>query len=310
MQTLYAYEQNSGSGEVLRHSVSTKEISLQISTCKKQLDDKINQSSALFYLLLTYICNIAQYATADAKRRASKYLATDEDKNVNTRLADNKILARLWQDKGFQDQRTKLNIDHYIKEDWLKKLFKQLAETDEYQLYIQEKEHDLTSDKHILLFLWETIINNNESFLSDLSDDWVNWEDDLSLMKILIGNYFNKPSSINFHHFISEEKQEYAESLLCTVIERQEYLLQMIKPKLKNWEAERIAQIDMLLLKMGLSEFLYFPTIPAKVTINEYIDIAKDYSTDQSGQFVNGVLDNLRKDLLSENNLRKIERTK
>ena len=78
----------------------------------------------------------------------------------------------------------------------------------------------------------------------------------------------------------------------------------------KNWEAERIAQIDLVLLKMGVSEFLYFPTIPEKVTINEYIDIAKHYSTSQSGQFVNGILDNLRKDLTAENKIRKIDRSK
>lgn len=316
MQTLYAYEQNSTQKEATlltgNHDslASTKELPLEIRESKKLLAEKINRSAALFHLLLTYICNIAQYAKTDAKKRASKYLVTEEDKNVDTRLAENKILAKLWQEKSFQEQRAGLNIDGYIHEDWVRKLFKQLAATDAYQQYIDEKENSFSSDKNIMLFIWNEIIFTNEPFISDLSDDWINWEDDSSLMAILIGNYFNKPGSINFLHFISEEKKEYADSLLRTVIEKQDFLLQSIRPKLKNWEADRIAQIDMVLLQMGLAEFLFFPTIPVKVTINEYIDIAKNYSTDQSGQFVNGVLDNLRKDLLSENKLRKVERTK
>jgi N utilization substance protein B len=82
--------------------------------------------------------------------------------------------------------------------------------------------------------------------------------------------------------------------------------MELILPRLKNWDAERIATLDMILMQMGIAEFLFFETIPPKVTINEYIDLAKDYSTPQSGQFVNGILDNIHKDLLREDKLHKI----
>lgn len=81
----------------------------------------------------------------------------------------------------------------------------------------------------------------------------------------------------------------------------------MIKPKLKNWDPDRIAALDMILLRMGICEFLYFETIPTKVTINEYIDLAKSYSTQQSGQFVNGILDSIHKDLQAEGSIKKVE---
>ena len=84
-------------------------------------------------------------------------------------------------------------------------------------------------------------------------------------------------------------------------------LQSLIKPKLKNWDSERIALLDMILMKMGVAEFLYFETIPPKVTINEYIDLAKDYSTSQSGQFVNGILDNIHKELVQEGKMKKVE---
>jgi N utilization substance protein B len=83
--------------------------------------------------------------------------------------------------------------------------------------------------------------------------------------------------------------------------------MEMIKPKLKNWDADRIAVLDLIMIRMGVCELLYFETIPAKVTINEYIDIAKSYSTPQSGQFVNGILDSIHKDLLQEGRLKKVD---
>ncbi|MBS1660144.1 MAG: transcription antitermination factor NusB, partial [Bacteroidetes bacterium] len=94
--------------------------------------------------------------------------------------------------------------------------------------------------------------------------------------------------------------------LLVTVREKKEVLQDLIRPKLKNWDPERIATLDMILMQMGVAEFLYFETIPPKVTINEYIDLAKEYSTPQSGQFVNGILDNIHKDLVRDEKMHKI----
>ena len=98
--------------------------------------------------------------------------------------------------------------------------------------------------------------------------------------------------------------------LLHSVIDRDGYTMELIQPKLQNWDADRVALIDLMLLQMGVCELLYFPTIPTKVTINEYIEIAKLYSTPQSGQFINGVLDNILKDLEKENKIKKQERTR
>ena len=106
---------------------------------------------------------------------------------------------------------------------------------------------------------------------------------------------------------ISKDKWDFAKSLITTVLDKNEHLESFIFPKLKNWDAERIAALDMIIMKMGVAEFLYFETIPPKVTINEYIDIAKEYSTQQSGQFVNGILDNIHKELVQQNKLHKTD---
>jgi N utilization substance protein B len=119
--------------------------------------------------------------------------------------------------------------------------------------------------------------------------------------------YLAKPGSLNFQEIISKDKKDFALSLLETVLDKKEIILDLIRPRLKNWDADRIATLDMILMQMGVAEFLYFETIPPKVTINEYIDLAKDYSTPQSGQFVNGILDNIHKDLVREDKMHKVD---
>ncbi len=119
--------------------------------------------------------------------------------------------------------------------------------------------------------------------------------------------YLQKPGLVDTAKFMSPEKAQFAKNLLETVLEKEDQLESFIFPKLKNWDAERLAALDMILMKMGVAEFLYFETIPPKVTINEYIDLAKEYSTQQSGQFVNGILDNIHKEMAQNGKLHKTD---
>jgi transcription antitermination protein NusB len=146
----------------------------------------------------------------------------------------------------------------------------------------------------------------NELFIAHLEESFSNWDDDSEMVVQLIKNYLQKPAQSDLQHFISQDKLMFARNLLKTVIEKNEHLESFILPKLKNWDAERLAALDMILMKMGIAEFLFFDTIPPKVTINEYIELAKDYSTAQSGQFVNGILDNIHKELVQQNKLHKV----
>jgi N utilization substance protein B len=147
----------------------------------------------------------------------------------------------------------------------------------------------------------------SEVFISHVEENFMNWDDDADMVLQVLGSLLQKPSSADFKQVMSPDKWEFAKSLLNTVLEKREHLEAYIVPKLKNWDAERIAALDMIIMKMGMSEFLYFETIPPKVTINEYIDIAKEYSTQQSGQFVNGILDNIHKELVQQGKLHKTD---
>jgi N utilization substance protein B len=158
----------------------------------------------------------------------------------------------------------------------------------------------------MLEFIFSSLMLPGESFINHIEEQFTNWDDDVDMVNQLLLGYIHKPQSFNFQEIISKDKWEFARSLLETVMDKKEILMEMIRPKLNNWDPDRIATLDMILMQMGVSEFLFFETIPPKVTINEYIDLAKDYSTPQSGQFVNGILDSIHKDLVRDEKMHKV----
>jgi N utilization substance protein B len=188
----------------------------------------------------------------------------------------------------------------------IRRLYLELVPTPEYQQYIAVQGRDKKSEKEMLEFIFSERMLASEIFVSHLEELFTNWDDDGEMVSQLVMSYVAKPGSLDFQEIISKDKRDFARQLLQTVIDKKPVVMDMIKPRLKNWDADRIATLDMILMQMGVVEFLYFETIPPKVTINEYIDLAKDYSTPQSGQFVNGLLDNIHKDLVKEDKMHKI----
>lgn len=274
------------------------------------LTEKFNNASELFNISMLYLAQISQYAETDARLRSSKYLPSEADMNVNTKIAGNTYLWQLLENDTFKERVAEDKLEGKIEQERVKKMYQSLAGQDAYQAYLETEGREPANEKKILQYIWKHEMLQNEDFQEYMTDTFDGWEDDKDMTIMLVENFFKNPKQINFLQFISAEKNEYARSLLSTVIEKEEVLMELIEPKLKNWDAERVAAIDLILLKMGITEFLFFPTIPTKVTINEYIEVAKQYSTLQSGQFVNGVLDNTLKELTQANKIRKIERSK
>jgi len=182
-----------------------------------------------------------------------------------------------------------------------------MTETPEYKTYIAQPDRNKPDEKKIIEFILNDLLLANEVFVSHIEENFTNWDDDGEMIVQLLVGYIQKPGTYHFKQLMSADKAEFAKNLLQTVLEKGDHLQSLITPKLKNWDPERIALLDMVLMKMGVAEFLYFETIPPKVTINEYIDLAKDYSTPQSGQFVNGILDNIHKELVGEGKMKKVD---
>jgi len=189
----------------------------------------------------------------------------------------------------------------------VRKVYLDLVQTPEYAQYITSPLREKQEERKILEFILNDLILANETVVAHIEENFSNWDDDGELVVQLLAGYLQKPGSYDFKNLLSADKAQFAKALLQTVIEKADHLEGVIVPKLKNWDPERIAHLDMVLMKMGVAEFLYFETIPPKVTINEYIDLAKEYSTPQSGQFVNGILDNIHKELVQQGKMHKVD---
>jgi transcription antitermination protein NusB len=272
----------------------------------KILQKHFDQTRQLFVYLVYFLTEMARYAETDSRLRSSKHLPSDQDRNVNTRLAGNDLLWKILEHESYQ-KALKIDKPQLLQQGELtRKLYQELADLDEYKKYILLESRDKKSEREMLQFIFNDLMLTNDAFEAHIEELFTNWDDDVDMMNQLLVAYLARPQSFNFQEMLSNEKWEFAKGLLQTVLDKKSVTMDLIKPKLKNWDAERIATLDMILMEMGVCEFLYFETIPPKVSINEYIDLAKEYSTPQSGQFVNGILDNIHKDLLKEDKMHKV----
>lgn len=272
----------------------------------KLLQKHFDLSAQLFIYMIHLVTEIARYAETDSRNRASKHLPTEEDLNVNVKIAGNELLWTILELPTYKTA-VATHKPHLVADtDLVRKWYQDLTETPEYKNYIQVAGRDKKSEKEMLELIINTILLPNEGFQAHIEEHFTNWDDDVDMILQLLQVFLQKPQSFNLQDMLGKEKWDFAKNLLQTVLEKKEVAMDLIKPKLKNWDPERIALLDMILMQMGVCEFLYFETIPPKVTINEYIDLAKEYSTPQSGQFVNGILDNIHKDLVKENRMHKV----
>ncbi len=289
------------------YTIATLESEPKPGDAVKILQKHFEQTRQLFIYFTYFLSEIARYAETDAHNRASKHLITYEDLHVNTKIAGNEILLKILEDTSFKEFVNKDKPALLLDKELVKKIYHELVETKEYKIYISNPQREKKEEREILEFILEHSLLGKEIFLSHIEENFSNWDDDGEMIIQLLVNYLQKPGSYNFKEMISEEKWNFAKTLLQTVREKSEQLEGFVIPKLKNWDPERIALLDMILMKMGVAEFLYFETIPPKVTINEYIDLAKEYSTSQSGQFVNGILDNIHKELVQQGKMHKVD---
>jgi transcription antitermination protein NusB len=273
----------------------------------KLLSRSLDQTLSLFSWMIFVLTQVARYAETDAHNRAGKYRPSEEDLNVPTKIAGSETLWKMLESPLYRAAIQQYAFKPENDIELIRKVYQKLYESTPYQIYNAEGEKNRRSEAEVLEFVFTDLMLASEDFTEVAENTYPNWDDDADMLRMLIQQFIQKPGTFKLEEMINKEKRDFAMQLLKTTIERREQLQEMVKPKLRNWEAERIALLDMILLEMGICEFLYFDTIPPKVTINEYIDLAKAYSTPQSGQFVNGILDNVRKDLETSGKLHKSE---
>jgi transcription antitermination protein NusB len=269
----------------------------------------VSKSFELYLFSLWVLMRIADHSRQDAAKKSAKLLPSAEDRQFTAKLADNNIIRDLEANEGLQQLFRKYKLTLKADLDNVRLFYTDFAKTDEYKNYIRKE--DCTDEDHreILLALYKHLINS-ESYEDFIEDNYSNWIDDKSLIIGAIKKTIKaspKPDETFYDEFrpASEAIDEFGEKLLRQVCEIDDELLALIEPSLRNWDAERVAIIDMILIKMALCELMSFPSIPTKVTINEFVEISKLYSTDKSKDFINGILDRLMKQLAKDGKIQK-----
>ena len=257
---------------------------------------------------LRIIQKILLYTIKDADNRKQKMLPSENDKNFQLHLANSKISQHLLNNELLNKKIKLYHIDTKIDLDLIKKLYLEFSKTEDYIQYSTATTTTDEQDTEILLKLFK-VITKDQFFCESTDDIYPSWEDDESLVLGAVKKVIKqlKEDDEIFEQFLPDEEAtiEFGEVLLMETINNEEAIKEVINPLLENWDMERVANIDLIMLKMAITEFLKFDSIPTKVTLNEYVEISKIYSTEKSKEFINGILDKLVRQLLSENKLHK-----
>ncbi len=256
-----------------------------------------------FLLLIIEVTNL-QRRTLDARK--SKYMPTDAELNPNTRLIDNRFAAQVAENAALQKYVAEQGLSWANDEEFIKNVLDIILGSDLYNEYLDNENDSYETDKEFWRSVFKKLICGNEQIEEFLEDKSIYWNDDIEIVETFTLKTIKKFEEKNgskqelLPMFKDLEDQSFAIKLFRqTLLKGSEYR-ERINKHMKNWETERIANMDLIIMQVALAEIMTFPSIPINVTLNEYIDTAKYYSTPKSGVFINGILDSIVSELKKE----------
>ncbi|QZE15574.1 transcription antitermination factor NusB [Halosquirtibacter laminarini] len=285
-----------------------------ISESEQELLYSVNKAYDLYHLLLALPVELSKIAEDKIERAKNKKMPTHEDLNPNTRFINNPVVGQLRENNNLNDyfEKNKLNwINHY---EILKKLFQSLTETDFYQAYMSKENVTYDDHKKLIEEIFNCIVVPSEELEEELEELSIYWHDDFNFvcsMVIKSIKKLKKDSDENYrlmNLYKDDEDLKFTKDLLRKTLVNHSDNQDILVKYTKNWDIDRIALLDNIIMEMALTEFITFPSIPVKVTLNEYIDLAKYYSTKKSSTFVNGILDKMLQDYQSNDKIKKAGR--
>lgn len=300
LQALYAYQQSQSNA---------------VKPFENALVQSVDKVYEMYIWLLSLLIEVAEYSVVDAEDRANKHLPSEEDLNASLKLNENLFIVSLKHNQEYLAAAKRYKISWEFDPEVCRSIFISLKASEEYKEFLGTEEHTIKSDKDIIKYIFKKLILKSPGVEQIFEEKFINWPVDKDVLQALV--------SKTFKNFASEDPQKNKLAEVCpnwaedrpfivdlftkTIAFEKEYQ-ELIAQKTKNWEAERIAMMDTLLMRMAIAELLHFSSIPVKVTINEYIEISKEFSTPKSNSFINGILDKIYADLQAANKIRKTGR--
>jgi len=283
---------------------------------EKQLADSLEKIYQLYIRQLSFLDEVVKFAEKRIDENRQKLLPTPEDLNPNTRFVENKIIDSLRANRDYQNFSEKIRINWSLQEEMIRKFYNELRSTDEFRKYMEKASVTFDDDRELLLFMVRNMMVSFEILQYHYEEMNIHWVDDydtvLQMLERTLKGWKEKQDPTThlpalYKQVLEGEDDDYrfAMDLFRKVLLHSSKYDAIIEKKISNWEFDRVAKVDILLLRMAVCEFLEFPTIPVKVTINEYIDISKIFSSPKSKLFINGMLDKLALHFREEGTLKK-----
>ena len=300
MQTMYAFK----GGE-----------SDDFSKDQKFLLFSIDNMYNLYLLLISLLIEVQKRAETDLQKKQKKHLATIEDKDPNRKFINNQLLKLLMDNLELKNQLETYKINNWeFDGEYVDVIFKDLIASDLYKDYMKTRTSDFKEDKDFIVDVFKDIIAPNDKLYEYIEDKNLTWLDDLPTVNTTILKLLRKAKATSHENYFTPklykdiDDKQFAINLFKKTLLNRGAINKEIELKTQNWDADRIANVDYVLLQMAICELKNFPSIPVKVTINEYLEISKEYSTPKSSIFINGILDKLVKEYEVSGELKKIGR--
>lgn len=296
IQIIYAYYQNG---------------SKNLDAGEKELFFSLSKAYDLYNYLLMLMVAVTEYAQKRIDVAKAKHNPTEAEKNPNTKFVDNKFVAQLSVNKQLHDFVDNQKRTWNTEQEFVKELYDTIVASDIYMEYMASEDFSYAADREFWRKLYKTFIFNNESLDAVLEDQSLYWNDDKEIVDTFVLKTIKRFDESKgaeqelLPEFKDMEDQEFARRLFRRTILNADYYRHLISENVKNWDLDRVAFMDVIIMQTALAEILSFPNIPVSVSLNEYVEIAKLYSTSKSGSFINGTLDGIVNQLKKEGKLTK-----
>ena len=296
VQIIYAYYQNGGKN---------------LDTAEKELFFSLSKAYDLYNYLLLLMVEVTKQANKKLNAAKNKLIPTKEELFPNTKFVENRFIAQLEVNKQLLDFAGNQKKTWENEADFVKSLCEQIMESDIYKEYRASETSSYEEDREVWRKIYKKIIFNNAELDQVLEDQSLYWNDDKEIVDTFVLKTIKRFEEKNgakqelLPEFKDDEDQDFARRLFRRAILNSDYYRHLISENTKNWDLDRVAFMDVIIMQIALAEVLSFPNIPVSVSLNEYVEIAKLYSTPKSGGFINGTLDGIVNQLKKENKLTK-----
>ena len=291
LQIVYSYYQNGNN---------------DLKVAENELLFSLKKSYDLYHYFLLLIVDVTNLQRRILDARKNKYMPTEAELNPNTRLVDNRFTAQIAENEALRKYVAEQGLSWDNDGDFIKMVLDMILSSEQYGEYLNNENDSYETDKEFWRIVFKKLICGNEAIDDYLQDKSIYWNDDISIVEtftLKTIKQFEKAAGSKqklLPMFKDLEDQSFAIKLFRQTLMKGSEFRERINKHMKNWETERIANMDLIIMQVALAEIMTFPTIPINVTLNEYIDTAKYYSTPKSGTFINGILDSVVNELKKE----------